>query len=246
MRFLLLATVLLCCTVHAVADKYTKCAYQYFKGGKVATSTCYDADGRWGKARAYTRDGKMLYERELRRVGGSSSVEFTYYSSGAVKQAHWHSAPDGGIQWYNTTNYFSEDGKITSETENNYDSHPGTTWQPQTREKPLRSDTTAPPGCAVIYSSEFWFINATAATAIVTVKRGTEETALVIKKGATVKGGQLILAQQFEDPGKYYTFDCIGFDVHDKTKMSVRQASRAPEQVSKEVRRYYFELTPGR
>ncbi|GAA4462228.1 hypothetical protein GCM10023093_08400 [Nemorincola caseinilytica] len=113
----------MCC-----AQEYTRCSYKYFVHGKgIATSQCYDKDGRWGKAKAYDRTGKEIYSRELRTVGGHSYVEFSYYDrSGAVKTARWSSAPDGGIQWYRSYTEFSEDGKIVNETKDSYDDGPGT------------------------------------------------------------------------------------------------------------------------
>ncbi len=110
----------------AAARDYTNCTRHYFKNRKLSTSQCYDADHRWGKAIAYSSKGTIIYEKELRRVAGHSSVNFSYYASGAVKRAEWSSAPDGGIQWYSSVTDFAENGTITSFSENNYDDTPAT------------------------------------------------------------------------------------------------------------------------
>jgi hypothetical protein len=63
------------------------------------------------------KTGNVIYEKELRTIGGHASVEFTFYPNGALNKASWSSAPDAGIQWYNSTDIFSEDGKLVSHTE---------------------------------------------------------------------------------------------------------------------------------
>jgi hypothetical protein len=70
-----------------------------------------------------TKQETVIYEKELRTIGGHASVEFTFYPNGALNKASWSSAPDAGIQWYNSTDIFSEDGKLVSHTENNYDDY---------------------------------------------------------------------------------------------------------------------------
>ena len=84
---------------------------------------CFDTNKRFGKATAYNKTGSIIYEKELRTIGGHASVEFTFYPNGALNKASWSSAPDAGIQWYNSTDIFSEDGKLVSHTENNYDDY---------------------------------------------------------------------------------------------------------------------------
>ncbi|MES2619768.1 MAG: hypothetical protein V4615_02875 [Bacteroidota bacterium] len=166
--------------VHAQHD-YPNCKYTYFKMGTTSTSQCYDKNNRFGKARAYNLKGDKIYERELRAVGGHSSVQFSFFKNGSVRKAEWRSAPDGGIQWYSNVTTFSEDGTQLSSINNNYDDHV-TTIQPAQKpaeESPvikdsikLKSETMT---CAVIYSNEFWYIIHSSQKIIITAVRNKDD-----------------------------------------------------------------------
>jgi hypothetical protein len=39
---------------------------------------CFDTNKRFGKATAYNKTGSIIYEKELRTIGGHASVEFTF------------------------------------------------------------------------------------------------------------------------------------------------------------------------
>lgn len=247
MRVILLPlTILLCSAVHAQKN-YTDCTRHYFKNKKVSTTECWDNQKRWGRATAYNAAGEVIYDREIRRFAGSASVAFKYYNSGAVMEAHWHSAPDAGIQWYNKTTYFSEDGKITREVENNYDHMLMTPTRPSTPprpSKPARPDTATTARCAVIYSSEMWFINTTPYTVTVEVKRNyqpSEVYTVTLKKGEKAKGGQLVLGEQFGDPAKLYSMTATAKEKPNQ-EFIVLPSKAKPEQSTKEVRRYFFDV----
>jgi hypothetical protein len=66
-----------------------------------------------GYAKAFDQQGKVIYLMHTRRVAGHATVDFSYYPSGAVRQAHFTSHPDGGIQWSDITHRFDETGNIT-------------------------------------------------------------------------------------------------------------------------------------
>jgi hypothetical protein len=91
-----------------------KCRFSYFKGTRqISTSICKIADHPLrGAATAYDRRGNIIYQRETRRYGGHASVDFTYHANGAVHTVYYSSAPDAGIQWYNSTHYFDLEGKL--------------------------------------------------------------------------------------------------------------------------------------
>jgi len=67
----------------------------------------------WGYVKAFDRNGKEIYHRQIRNIAGHSSVNFEYYPSGAVQKAHFTGHPDGGIQWDDVVYYFDENGVIT-------------------------------------------------------------------------------------------------------------------------------------
>jgi hypothetical protein len=251
----MLMIVLLTMAVSSYCRDYPKCKCSYFKNGKIATSQCYDNDDRWGRAKAFDSKGKEIYDRELRRIAGHSSVNFSFYPSGAVSKAEWSSAPDAGIQWYRTTTYFSEEGKITGEVHNNYDDGPGKmapqkpgyvttpkTVPAKPEPKPEPSTTIE---CAVIYSSEFWFHNTTSYSVVVTATRKhikSETYIVTLRPRRRMKVGQMIGAQQFNDPATYYDFSVKPLKESVRQKFIIIPSDKEPENTSKEVRRYYYEV----
>ncbi len=251
--------ILLLVAFHVSAhDKdYPRCKYSYFKGSKkVSTSECYDTNNRWGRARAFNTTGDVIYDRELRRIGGHSSVQFSYYDNGAVKKAHWSSAPDGGIQWYRANTYFSEDGKKTGEDEDSHEGPGRLTLQPQyvqpSKPQPKRPGEHIPQEkppkpavveCAVIYSSEFWFTNTTRYVVEVDATRNkNEHFTITLKPRETMKGGYMIGAERFEDPAGFYKFTVKPVKGGTKQKFIIIPSDKKPDNPKKEVRRYYYEV----
>lgn len=234
MRTIFLAIVTVVLTgQHIAAQSYTNCRYTYFKDKKVSTSTCYDKDNRWGKATAYNRSGKLIKEWSLRRFAGGEYVEFSFYPNGAVNVARWHSAPDGGIQWYNTTTTFAENGDIISEVHNNYDDGPSTYFKRQ-QETPLKTEVVK---CAEIYSTEYMYINRCSFDVSVTsisLNRSEQKT-VTVKAGDTVAAGNYIMAEQFGDITQLYRFSVK--PVNDR-KNTVTTRWLPVTQPGKSVRRY--------
>ena len=238
---------LLCCFSAAARD-YPNCTNHYFKNKKISTSECYDADHRWGKAIAYNANGAVIYEKELRRIAGHSSVMFSYYENGGVKKAEWSSAPDGGIQWYSSVTTFSEDGTITSVSENDYDNKPSIIQQPAIKLPAVinpvapRSDSSRTVIPVGTYNTEVWYTNNNRRAVIVTATRGPEQTRVTVDPKQTVKGAHFILARQFEDPSFYFQFTVTPKYKYDKARYALMPSHRKPEQVNKETRRYYFDV----
>lgn len=127
--FILMKSVLLYITFIILArysfaqKEYPNCEETFFKTGELSTKKCFDKEKRFGKATAFNKKSEIIYEKDLRTIGGHASLSFSYYPNGAVQKAEWSSAPDAGIQWYNTTDVFDENGKKISHTENNYDDY---------------------------------------------------------------------------------------------------------------------------
>ncbi len=247
--FLLPLFIISTLLIYAQRD-YPNCKYTYFKTGTTSTYQCYDKDKRFGKALAYNLKGQKIYERELRTVGGHSSVWFTFYKNGAVQKAEWRSAPDGGIQWYSNVTTFAEDGTVLSSIDNNYDDHVTVikTQLPQQEiPKPATTDTIKPKPevmvCAVIYSCEFWYINHSKFPVIVTAVRNKDEFfTTVISKGESVMGGSFVLAQQYDVPEKYFSFLVRPANNKVKQKFTFNLLPELTNTVKEGVRRYYYEI----
>lgn len=240
--FILGYVALLLSSVSGLAqNSYPKCKYSYFKNSKkVSTSQCYDNDDRWGKAKAYDKNGKVIYEAELRRVAGHASVAFSYYPTGALAKAEWHSAPDAGIQWYNTTTWFDQDGNITNVEHNDYDNSPTTTFSPRRPATvPIKQETIK---CAAIYVTEGWFINRCSFPVLVTSIRSgqaDERKQVTVAPGDTLKSLEYINAEQFADLRQVYAFSAQPA-LHKHSRRQVLTRWLPPTQPATSVKRYYM------
>jgi hypothetical protein len=122
-KILLLLCCVLCCSFKApvVQIKYFDTPH---KKQKSTVVTLLTGNIKSGHAIAYNREGREIYRKEISRLHGHATVRFEYYDNGAVKRAHYSTAPDGGIQWYRNTTYFSEDGVVTRVEEQSHDDSP--------------------------------------------------------------------------------------------------------------------------
>lgn len=173
----------------------------YFKNGKVSTITTLNKN-QSGKALAFNQNGEIIYEKEVRRFAGNAMVYFKHYESGAVKEAHYSSHPDAGIQWYKSQTYFDEEGNITKENE---DSHDRLTTIPFPREVKITEPQTQPnqPNkpkkevsvCASIHSNTTLFINHTKYELTLELKMHNEKRKIILKSGETYTGPEYISAE---------------------------------------------------
>ena len=85
--------------------------------GQLSSKAWMDVADRWGHSWAYDRSGRVIFERQTRKIGGHASVDFSYHPDGTVSKAEVSQAPDGGIQWYRSTTTFDTAGVQTGFTE---------------------------------------------------------------------------------------------------------------------------------
>jgi hypothetical protein len=92
--------------------------------GKIATKKVkLTNDIIRGYAKAFDQTGKEIYNFNIRNFAGHASVDFYFYSSGAVERAQYSSHPDGGIQWSDITHFFHKDGKLNKIEDNSSDEY---------------------------------------------------------------------------------------------------------------------------
>lgn len=210
-------------------------------------------DLNWGYAKAYDRNGKEIYQMHIRNVAGHSSVNFEYYSSGAVQKAHFTGHPDGGIQWDDVTHYFDENGKVTQIINNSSDEY----GHYKLRIDPsLYSDTISKPyiapytikdpqkkqevvACAEIYSTEFYLINAT----------GKKRNVVARLQNAPIEGFQKEVSVAYNDTVKLGNYIEAQLFTHPKERISLEIKGRKsekfqlfweePKQDGKSKRMYY-------
>lgn len=217
------------------------CTNHYFKNKKVATSECWDKAHKIGVAKAYNAKGAIIYEKELRKVGGHSTVRFTYYASGAVKRAAWRSVPNGGIQWYSSVTTFSEDGKVTDLVEDDYEKSPANGRLNQKPGKGGVRDSARTTKAPVTHISEFWYINATPYPVVIEATKDQEHYTATLKPGEKAKGGQVLLPE-FDKPDKYFRFTVRPANVKEQKKLVMMPSEKKPKSAGKQRRIYYYEV----
>lgn len=240
----------------AQTDAYSDCTYSYFKpSNKISTSICYDKDNRWGKAIAYNINGKIIYEKQLRKVAGHSSVTFSYHPNGAVAKAEWSSAPDAGIQWYKSIHEFSETGELINQTEWSHDQKPSNFLMPDKNheinsydnrmEEEEETENIEIVECIEPNVSELWFVNKTRYT--LEIRSGhklfhDEKYTALVAPGDTVKGGQQIQIGPFENPIAHFNIDIRKKKKRKAGTFIIVPAKDGEVPVRKDLKQYYFEI----
>jgi hypothetical protein len=99
--------------------KDTVWTISYFATGQKST-VIYSlvSDSRWHQLKAYDKSGKVIYERSYGLKHGSSGVDLKYHPNGGIYTAHYTMQPDGGIQHYDVSSYFTPEGKLDHEEDN--------------------------------------------------------------------------------------------------------------------------------
>ena len=82
----------------------------FHKNGAKSTVESWDKQGREGKITGFDKEGKELFSYYLRSFAGHASAHLSYYANGQVSKVEYSSAPDGGIQFYQESHSFDENG----------------------------------------------------------------------------------------------------------------------------------------
>ena len=182
-----------------------KCFHQ---NGSVSIVETWDKEHRSGSVRGYNAEGKELFFHNLRTYGGHASVQLEYFPNGQVYKIYFSDAPDGGIQYYNSTTLYDEKGNQTDFSETKYPEE----LEPFLIEEPLKKapeqeivDTLKQEvvECAPIYSTIYQIQNATDMQLRVNIKTlpnnvvsGTEKE-LVLEPFQTIDFDTVFMAGQF-------------------------------------------------
>lgn len=181
----------------------------YFPNGKVSTFT-YIVDQREGKALAYNLAGEIIYEKGVRRIYGSSGVNFTHHPNGMVHKANYSSHPDGGIQWYRTYTEFNDKGELIKEVEDNYEGpgrpsphilrmNPNETLPKQQPAPTIKEKEPNPKKetvtCATIHQNLVEVVNHTNFKIEVTFIYQNKDTVMVLNQGEKASGPTFISAE---------------------------------------------------
>ena len=107
--FSLYGSAQLSCKTKTLGDGSTEKTCLH-KNGKSSTIETWDKDQRFGTIKGFDSNSKELFCHYLRKVGGHASFSIEYYPNGQVSKVEFSDAPDGGIQFYNSTTRFSDVG----------------------------------------------------------------------------------------------------------------------------------------
>lgn len=159
--------------------------------GAISTLEWTDAAGRQGHSWAYDRDGKVIFHRGTRRFAGHESVDFRYHPNGAVREATYSRAPDGGIQWYKSTTTFDPEGEQTGHSEQGRDNH-----------GPLPRIDIPTPG-QHLFINEYFVVarrNCRVQLRPMRPSAAAQDLDATLLKGDTLRGGAYSLGERFVPP----------------------------------------------
>ena len=245
-----IATTLLACTASLLLTAQGKestvktdtgtVVLHWFTTGQLSSKAWMDADNRWGHSWAYDHSGKVIFDRQTRKVGGHASVDFRYHANGAVSRADYSTAPDGGIQWYRSTTTFDPDGKQTRFSEEGQDN-----------DGPIRPHVSPPPARAPrtykqeevrdqrMYTNEY-FVVARRNCRVQLRPKQTSPAAKALDatllKGYTLRGGTYSMGERFSPPMEQVAVTAT--NRHGKPKYKVVRVDSV--QVNAEHRRWYL------
>jgi hypothetical protein len=94
----------------------------YHKNGKVSTIDFEIVEhDRYFEFLAYDAKGNESLKAHHGYLHGGASLEVAYYENGAIRTARKTFQPDGGIQHFDATSFFNEDGTFHHEEDNSWD-----------------------------------------------------------------------------------------------------------------------------
>lgn len=166
MKLIFLFAVCVCLNGYSQVDTTH---LHFFEDTTISTVIYYS---QWdGKAIAYNKKGAIIYENGVRNFAGHASVHFTHYPSGAVKSAHYSSAPDAGIQWYKSDTQFDEEGNVTGFFEQSHED----LMRPSFHTEPFQSSAIT------IYNHRIKFVNNTKYLIVCTITENQKSKEIILK-----------------------------------------------------------------
>ena len=175
---------------------------------KVSTEEIWDEAKRFGTLKLFNNQGVELAVYHLREVGGHASAHLTYHSNGQVAKVEFSDAPDGGIQFFESTRKFDENGKQLDYNEIKYPYELETTFiqiepqeQPQQQVVPPKKEAFIP--CATIYQTFYQLQNTTKSKVVLTIQPIKNNSVNVTEKEITLKPNEsivfdtILMADQF-------------------------------------------------
>jgi hypothetical protein len=246
-----IATTLLACTASLLLTAQGKestmktdtgtVVLHWFTTGQLSSKAWMDVDNRWGHSWAYDRSGKVIFDRQTRRIGGHASVDFRYHPNGAVSRADYSTMPDGGIQWYKSTTTFDTAGVQAGFSEQGWDNegplHPGIVKPERTVPKPAIPTKTVME--QHLFTNEYFVVARKNCRVQLRPKQpspAAKNMDATLLKGDTLRGGTYSMGERFDPP--LGQVDVKATNRRGKPKYKVLRTDSV--QVGPEHRRWYL------
>lgn len=194
-----------CHTIKVFSGDSTICKHQ---NGTISTISFPSRQHEWYfHFLAFDVNGNKVLETGHGLLHGSASLDVKYHSNGAIKSARKTFQPDGGIQHFDVTTFYNEDGTFSHEEDNSWDkqlTHPN--FEPSqpvfvVQQKPYQED-----------SLSFHIKNTTNRKVKVLVGytgKSVNKEIITIKKNALVKIGKYLPVRNDNDPNLYFDLDVL-------------------------------------
>lgn len=214
----------------------------YFTTGQLSSKAWMDANDRWGHSWAYDKNGRVIFDRQTRKIGGHASVDFTYHLNGAVSKADVSDAPDGGIQWYRSTTTFDTIGKQTSFTEQGMGNDgpiPGPGIVRPQRPQIVTSPTNETVHEQRMFINEYYLVARKNCRVQLRPKQtspAAKDLDATLLKGDTLRGGTYSLGERFAPPLEQLTITATNA----KGRKQYRVQRVQSVQVGEDHRKYYL------
>lgn len=94
----------------------------FHKNGKVSSIDFETIEHKnYYEFQAFDVSGNQVLKANHGYLHGGASLDVKYYDNGAIRSARKTFQPDGGIQHYDATSFFNEDGTFHHEEDNSWD-----------------------------------------------------------------------------------------------------------------------------
>ncbi len=175
----------------------------YHVNGKVATISYPDPTWeRYTHTLIYDQNGNQVYKGSQGYRHGGGSLYLKYYANGAVSSARSTFQPDGGIQYYDVTTFFNEDGTFNREEDHSMHTHRPTLFDPTTI---IKTQPVVQPLMQKADSVELFIKNTTGKKVSILVQaKGSKDRTLVHIKKKEVSIGKYVPLKGNQDPHIYF------------------------------------------
>lgn len=220
-------------------DKNESVKKCFHSNGKVSTEETWDLDKRFGSMRAFNNQGVELFFHNLRSVGGHASAQLEYYSNGQLSKVHYSDAPDGGIQFYNSTTKFDESGNQTEFYETKYPNELEVEWvEPVVKREVVTEPKKEDPKpevveCATIFSTIYQIQNLTNSRLKISIKALPNNTIagtgreVVLKPYESLIFDTILMANQFVT-AKVYQPEILKIETKSRKNKKIQVIEFAP------------------